>query len=277
MERTITHKVKGMPTTDGAGVKLVRVLGPETVETFDPILMLDSFDSRNPEDYRAGFPMHPHRGIETISYLVAGQMMHRDSLGHSDTIGSGEIQWMTAGSGILHEELLPASERLLGVQLWLNLPASEKMTEPTYRSIKREAIPEVDIPGGTLRVLAGSYEGTSGAQGGHLPLDYYDIQLDEGAEITLETEPDRSVMLFTLLGDISVGGERAEEKTALKLSPGNCVHIRNMDRPAHVLFMSSRALNEPVAWGGPVVMNTREELKQAWKDLSDGTFVQQND
>ena len=128
MERKVIYQVKGSPAVDGAGVHLVRVLGPDTVKEFDPVLMLDSFDSTNPPDYTAGFPMHPHRGIETISYVSSGQMMHRDSLGHSDTISSGEVQWMTAGSGILHEELLPAAERLLGVQLWLNLPAKEKMT-----------------------------------------------------------------------------------------------------------------------------------------------------
>jgi redox-sensitive bicupin YhaK (pirin superfamily) len=130
MERKIKKKVTGFQTQDGAGVKLVRVLGHQTVEDYDPILMLDSFDSRNPKDYIAGFPMHPHRGIETISYVYKGQMMHKDSLGNSDTVGDGGVQWMTAGSGILHEERLPESERLLGVQLWLNMPGDRKMTPP---------------------------------------------------------------------------------------------------------------------------------------------------
>ena len=140
MERKIINQVAGFRTQDGAGVNLVRVLGNKTVQDYDPILMLDSFDSENPDDYTAGFPMHPHRGIETISYLYRGQMTHRDSLGNEDTIRDGEVQWMTAGSGILHEEKLPASDKLLGVQLWLNLPAKDKMVPPTYHSIKKSEI-----------------------------------------------------------------------------------------------------------------------------------------
>lgn len=271
--RKVLGMVKGMPTTDGAGVKLVRVLGPGTVEAFDPILMLDSFDSRNPEDYVAGFPMHPHRGIETISYLAKGKMMHRDSLGHSDTISDGEVQWMTAGSGILHEELLPPSDRMLGVQLWLNLPANDKMTSPKYRSIKNSEIPEVKIDGGKVRVLAGSFNGVEGARGRHLPFDYYDIVLDEGGETFVPTEEGKSVMLFTLEGSVEVEGETIEEKTAAKLSDGEGVKIRNLGESCHVLFMASDALGEPVAWGGPVVMNTREELDVAWRELADGDFV----
>lgn len=273
MERKVIYQVKGSPAVDGAGVHLVRVLGPDTVKEFDPVLMLDSFDSTNPPDYTAGFPMHPHRGIETISYVSSGQMMHRDSLGHSDTISSGEVQWMTAGSGILHEELLPAAERLLGVQLWLNLPAKEKMTSPRYHSIKNAEIPEIPLKGGMLRLLAGKYQEQSGFSRTHLPFDYYDIHLNAGSEITLTTESDRSVMLFTLTGKIMIGETVVEEKTAAKLSSGTSVSIKSLQEPAQVLFMSSEALNEPVAWGGPVVMNTREELQEAWKELENDTFV----
>ena len=167
-----------MPAVDGAGVKLIRVLGKNTVKDFDPFLMLDSFDSVNPDDYIAGFPMHPHRGIETISYIYKGGMVHRDSLGHEDAISDGEVQWMTAGSGILHEETLPAVERMLGVQLWLNLAADDKMVAPAYISVKREAIPEVSFPGGHLRVLAGRYDDAEGHQAQYLPLDYYDLHLE---------------------------------------------------------------------------------------------------
>lgn len=273
MERKVIHKVKGQPAIDGAGVHLVRVLGPATVAEFDPILMLDSFDSTNSEDYRAGFPMHPHRGIETISYLSSGQMMHRDSLGHSDTIGSGEVQWMTAGSGILHEERLPESEQMLGVQLWLNLPAKEKMTEPRYYSIKREMIEEIPFAGGRLRLLAGRYGEHAGFRGEHLPLDYYDIHLDADGEWRHETNPERSIMLFTLRGEVMVGDEKISEKTAVKLSSGDGVTLRGTGKPAQVLWMSSSALKEPVAWGGPVVMNSRRELDEAWRDLENGTFV----
>lgn len=138
MDRKIRLKIKGYRAKDGAGVSLLRVLGHEMVYEYDPILLLDSFDSTNPDDYTAGFPMHPHRGIETISYVYRGKMIHKDSLGNEDTIGDGEVQWMTAGSGILHEEKLPASDRLLGVQLWLNLPAKDKMVPPAYKSIKND-------------------------------------------------------------------------------------------------------------------------------------------
>lgn len=276
MDRKVIHQVKGSPAIDGAGVHLVRVLGPGTVNEFDPILMLDSFDSTNPPDYTAGFPMHPHRGIETISYVSSGQMMHRDSLGHSDTISSGEVQWMTAGSGIMHEELLPAAERLLGVQLWLNLPAKEKMTSPQYHSIKNKEITEIPLKGGKLRLLAGNYQEWSGFLGTHLPFDYYDIHLDAESELTLTTESDRSVMLFTLTGKIMVGETAVEEKTAAKLSSGTSVSIKSLQGASQVLFMSSKALNEPVAWGGPIVMNTRKELQDAWKELENDTFIHRN-
>ncbi len=274
MNRKVISKAKGIQTEDGAGVKLVRVLGPSTVKEFDPILMLDSFDSTDPKDYTAGFPMHPHRGIETISYLAAGQMTHHDSMGFTDTIKSGEVQWMTAGSGIMHEELIPASDRMLGVQLWLNLPAKEKMSSPAYHSIKNSEILEIPINGGFLRLLAGEYKGKTGFKGVHLPLDYYDIHLNEGEEFSLDTEEDKSIMLFTLLGKISVGEVVVEEKTAAKLSSGTSISFKSLNGPAEVLFISSKALNEPVAWGGPIVMNTSQELRKAWEDLKNNTFIQ---
>lgn len=170
MERKVMKQVKGFRTQDGAGVNLVRVLGNGTIKDYDPILMLDSFDSTNPDDYTAGFPMHPHRGIETISYLYRGHMTHKDSLGNEDTIGDGEVQWMTAGSGILHEEKLPVSEKLLGVQLWLNLPAKDKMVPPAYHSIKNSEIKEIELEDGKLRLLAGEFEGKTGYISKYLPL-----------------------------------------------------------------------------------------------------------
>ena len=273
MERKIQQQVRGYRTQDGAGVHLVRVLGNETVQEYDPILMLDSFDSKNPEDYTAGFPMHPHRGIETISYVYRGQMTHRDSLGNEDTIRDGEVQWMTAGSGILHEEMLPASQRLLGVQLWLNLPAKDKMTAPAYRSIKNSEIEEIALENGKLRLLAGEYEGRRGFISHYLPLDYYDLHLNPRASVLIGTQRERSVMVFTLSGDALIGGEMVKEKTAVKLTPGDHVEIKATDKNAQVLFISSTLLDEPVAWGGPIVMNTREELKQAFDDLRKGTFL----
>lgn len=276
MKRQIKSKVKGFRTQDGAGVSLVRVLGHETVEEFDPILMLDSFDSTNPDDYTAGFPMHPHRGIETVSYLYKGRMVHKDTLGNEDEITDGEVQWMNSGSGILHEEQVPAAGRLLGVQLWLSLPAKEKMSQPTYNSIKKDEIEEIKIDGGMIRLIAGSYEGHEGFKGDHLPLDYYDIHLEKDGEITLHMDNDDSVMIFTLLGDIYVNDELIEEKTAVKLTEGDSLELKNKgDEKAQILYMRSKALKEPVAWAGPIVMNSQEELIRASQDLRNGTFIRQ--
>jgi len=274
MERIIKLQVRGYRTQDGAGVNLVRVLGNKTVQEFDPILMLDSFDSTNPEDYTAGFPMHPHRGIETISYVYRGFMTHKDSLGNEDTIGNGEVQWMTAGSGILHEELLPAAERLLGVQLWLNLPAKDKMVPPAYHSIKNSEIEEIEFDRGKLRLLAGEFEGRKGYISKYLPLNYYDIHLNSNASAVVNTYSECSVMVFTLLGDAYIGDELVKEKTAVKLTPGDHVKIKATDKNVQVLFISSTILAEPVVWGGPIVMNTREELNKAFDDLKRGTFLQ---
>ncbi len=276
MERKINRQVTGFRTVDGAGVNLVRVLGHNTIEDYDPILMFDSFDSIDPDDYTAGFPMHPHRGIETISYIYQGQMTHKDSLGNEDTIADGEVQWMTAGSGILHEEKLPASERMLGVQLWLNLPAKDKMVPPAYNSIKNSEIEEIELKNGKLRLLAGQFKDRKGYKSNYLPLDYYDIHLDPGASITIDTEEKRSVMVFTLLGEAYIAGELIKEKTAVKLTDGNKLELKATDKKAQILFVSSEMLKEPVSWGGPIVMNTREELHKAFDDLEKGTFLQEN-
>ena len=275
MERKISEQVTGYRTQDGAGVNLVRVLGHGTVETYDPILMLDSFDSTNPDDYTAGFPLHPHRGIETISYVYRGQMTHRDSLGNEDTISDGEVQWMTAGSGIMHEEKLPASERMLGVQLWLNLPAKDKMTSPGYHAVKNADIEEIPLENGKIRLLAGQYKDHKGYMSHYLPLDYYDVHLNPNTSTVIETENDRSVMVFTLLGDAFINGERVKEKTAVKLTAGDHVTIGAADTYTQVLFVSSEYLKEPISWGGPIVMNTREALNKAFDDLNNGTFIQE--
>ena len=274
IERKIINQIAGFRTQDGAGVNLVRVLGNKTVQDYDPILMLDSFDSENPDDYTAGFPMHPHRGIETISYLSRGQMTHRDSLGNEDTIRDGEVQWMTAGSGILHEEKLPASDKLLGVQLWLNLPAKDKMVPPTYHSIKKSEIEDIELENGKLRLLVGEFEGRKGYESKYLPLDYYDIQLNPNGSVSIKTKRERSIMLFTLVGDAYIGGVLVNEKRAVKLSSGDYVEIKATNEKSQVLFISSLELNEPVVWGGPIVMNTKEELMNAYDDLKTGNFLQ---
>ncbi|RRD96513.1 pirin family protein [Clostridiales bacterium COT073_COT-073] len=273
MKRKVQSKVTGFPAMDGAGVKLVRVLGHGTVNDFDPILMLDSFDSQNPADYTAGFPMHPHRGIETVSYVYKGKMKHKDSLGFEDTVEDGEVQWMTAGSGILHEEQLPPSDRLLGVQLWLNLPADKKMVNPEYHSIKNNQIQEIPFEGGKIRLLAGDYKEFKGFQGKYSPLNYYDIELEPNSKIEIETALDDSIMLFTLLSDVAVEGEHIAEKTAAKLTPGNSVVIESGAKKAKVLFIGSKTLNESISWGGPIVMNTEAELRQAFVELRNGTFI----
>lgn len=274
MKRTVKSQVTGFRTVDGAGVSLVRVLGHETTQEFDPILMLDSFDSVNPDEYTAGFPIHPHRGIETISYLYRGKMVHKDSLGNEDAIGDGEVQWMNSGSGIMHEEQVPAADRLLGVQLWLNMPAKDKMSQPSYHRISRDDIEEIKIEGGKLRLLAGSYEGHEGYQSHHLPLDYYDIHLEKDTAFTLNMPQEASVMLFSLLGDMYVGEELIREKTAVKLTPGDHVEIKSTDQSAQILYIQSKALNEPIAWAGPIVMNTQQEIREAYTDLRNNTFVQ---
>lgn len=219
--------------------------------------------------------MHPHRGIETISYIYKGKMVHKDSLGNEDMISDGEVQWMTAGSGIMHEEKLPASTRMLGVQLWLNLPKKDKMTQPSYRSIKNADIKEIALGKGKLRLLAGKYKDNQGYNSEYLPLDYYDIHLNENSSFVIDTEIDKSIMLFTLIGEISIGGETIREKTAAKLTNGTSVEIKTMDKRAQILYISSTRLNEAIAWGGPIVMNTDEELENAFKDLRRGTFLQQ--
>ena len=273
MERTVKKKVKGFLTKDGAGVQLVRVLGHDTIQEFDPILMLDSFDSTNPSDYTVGFPMHPHRGIETITYIAKGNIIHKDSLGNQEEIGDGEVQWMSAGSGIMHEEMLPVSNRLLGVQLWLNLPSEYKMSNPSYTSIKHDKIPEIQFSGGMLRLLAGRYEQYQSYIAQYLPMNYYDIHLQKNAQITLQTHYDDSIMLFTLLGCIYIDDVLIEEKTAVKLTQGDYVSIKTKDEYAQVLYISSKALHEPVAWAGPIVMNTEKELYEAFEDLENHTFI----
>ncbi len=271
--RKAAHAVQGYPTTDGAGVSLIRVLGNATAATFDPFLMLDSFDTEDYEAYRRGFPMHPHRGIETISFLAQGKMEHRDTMGFSDTVTDGEVQYMTAGSGVEHEERLPKAERMCGLQLWLNLPAAEKMAKPAYTAIKRADIEESPVEGGRLRLLLGSYEGHQGVKSRHLPMDYYDIILAPGAKITLDTERTRSCMVFTLKGAARVAGEEIPEKTAVKLSEGDAVELAALDAPIEIMFMSSVALGEPIHWGGPIVMASREDLEKSFDELRRGTFL----
>lgn len=272
--REIVKQVRGQQATDGAGVRLVRVLGNRDVEDFDPFLMLDSFDSTDPADYVAGFPMHPHRGIETITYLIAGKIEHEDSLGNRGTIGDGESQWMTAGSGILHQEMPKASERMLGFQLWLNLPSGEKMAEPAYLGITQDMMPQLQKDGTQIRVLSGQFGGAAGVTPRHIPATICDIALPRGQTLSLETEPDETVFIFLIQGEAIVNDQSVLAKTAVLFGAGDFISVAAQpETDLRFAFFSAKPLREPIAWGGPIVMNTRPELEQAFEELRQGTFV----
>lgn len=276
-ERKIKKQVQGKRTMDGAGVHLVRVLGAGTMYDFDPFLMLDSFDSYNPEDYMKGFPWHPHRGIETITYLVAGEINHQDSLGNKGKILAGESQWMTAGSGIMHQEMPKESPRMLGLQFWLNLPQSEKMAAPHYFDIGVDQIGVIENENGTVRVIAGEYQGVQGAKPLHLQATFYDIEIVSGKEIIVPTKADETAFVFTLEGDGKVAGERVAAKTAVLLDEGDQVVLGALEgSPVRFVFAMAKPLKEPISWGGPIVMNTKEELSLAFDELRDGTFIKEN-
>lgn len=274
MEAKIIHQEKGMRAQDGAGVRLVRVLSNRTVAAYDPLLMLDSFDSIDPSDYLAGFPMHPHRGIETITYLRQGEMTHRDSLGNEGLITDGGSQWMTAGSGIMHEEMPQASERMLGVQVWLNMPQAQKMAAPAYHDLQAADCPSLAVDGGEVVVIGGEFRGVKGFQGQYHPLTFLSIRLEAGGSLTLPLKAGASQTVFLLEGDARLGKVVVEEKTAVRLAEGDQLTLQSAGSPIEVLFFESQALEEPVAWGGPVVMNTQEELEEAFRQLREGTFIQ---
>ena len=273
-QREILKTVRGQRAVDGAGVRLVRVLGHADVYDFDPFLMLDSFDSTDPSDYTAGFPWHPHRGIETITYLISGRIEHMDSLGNKGVIASGESQWMTAGSGILHQEMPQASERMLGFQLWLNLPRAEKMAEPAYLSITPADMPVVTSGNATIRVLSGQFGDASGVTPRHIQASIFDVSLPRGKSLTLPTKPEETVFVFLIEGDAIIRANLIAEKTAVLFGGGDSISFSaSPDRDLRIIFFSGKALHEPVAWGGPIVMNTREELDLAFDELRRGTFI----
>lgn len=275
MKRKILNRTQGFRTKDGAGVSLVRVLSRNTTKEYDPILMLDSFDSTDPDDYIKGFPMHPHRGIETITYLREGTMTHKDSMGNEDTITDNEVQWMTAGSGIMHEEMPKPSKRMLGVQLWLNLLAKDKMVRPHYQSLRGDDLKIVEEDNSKVKVISGEYKGIKGYAPKYLPLDFYEIEIKKNEEITIDTKDDQQVILFTLIGDIEVEGDVVSEKTAVTTTDGDKLTIKAKDEDVIVLFLQSIPTNEEIAWAGPIVMSTNEDLRQASLDLRNGTFIKE--
>jgi redox-sensitive bicupin YhaK (pirin superfamily) len=277
--RKIRRVVTGNNQIDGAGVKLVRVIGRPDVEDFDPFLMLDAFDSRHPADYIKGFPWHPHRGIETVTYLIAGNIEHGDSLGNTGNILDGCCQWMTAGSGILHQEMPQASLRMQGVQLWVNLPRKDKMTRPEYRDISAEMIPDVREDGVVVRVISGNYAGKSGAtKGDYVNTILLDVALDAGSEWTLPVDPSITVFvyLFSGAGFFGADEQNVESRSAALFDAGDQIAVKASAEGVRFLLCAGHPLKEPIAWGGPIVMNTRQELHQAFEELDNETFIKEN-
>lgn len=283
--RKCTQVVRGQHAIDGAGVHLRRVLGLRTVKDFDPFLLLDGFDSSNPQDYIKGFPWHPHRGIETVTYLLKGDIEHGDSLGNKGVIRDLQCQWMTAGSGIIHQEMPMASERMLGCQLWVNLPQKDKMTLPAYRDIKKEHVQVVEVDNATIRVLSGRYQTSTGAvKGEYVKVQYLDVDLKPDSIWAYnETSNDQTMFLYLIDGTLAADEElsKFEEKACAMLMAASSTESSDFDEvrvkagPAGARFflIAARPLGEPVAWGGPIVMNTQEELEEAFSDLDNNTFI----
>ncbi len=274
-ERKIAQIIQGVHAVDGAGVHLTRVLAHSTVKDFDPFLMLDSFDSENPQDYIKGFPMHPHRGIETVTYLVKGLIEHQDNLGNKGVIESGCSQWMTGGSGILHQEMPQACERMLGFQLWLNLPKSEKMTKPKYFEIRSEDIPLYKGNGFSVGVISGVYESIKGAEPHHIQATILDVSVEAGQSVEIPTQKGETVFVFLIEGQAVVSGNLYQEKSALLFDEGDLIKVKADDKSLRFAMFSAPPLHESVAWGGPIVMNTEAELRQAFAELEEGTFIKE--
>jgi redox-sensitive bicupin YhaK (pirin superfamily) len=277
--RKISKIITGTTQLDGAGVKLVRVIGHGDTKEFDPFLMLDAFDSRDAADYVKGFPWHPHRGIETVTYLIAGDIEHSDSLGNKGSILDGCCQWMTAGSGILHQEMPQSSERMLGVQLWLNLPRKDKMTHPQYRDITESMIPKIREDGCTVGIIAGHYGNEIGAmQGDYVKTLVLDVNLKQGAEWSIPVDKEATLFIYIIEGSGYAGTDKQtvlESHRAVLFDKGEKFSIRAVDQGIRFLLFSGSPLKEPIAWGGPIVMNTREELQQAFREIDNGTFIKQ--
>jgi len=275
--RSIRKIVTGVQAVDGAGVRLVRVIGHGDTKDFDPFLMLDAFDSENPDDYIKGFPWHPHRGIETITYLIQGDIEHGDSLGNKGSILDGECQWMTAGSGIIHQEMPKPSNRMLGVQLWLNLPAKDKMVSPKYHGLATDDIPVIDEGGRKIHIIAGTYKGKAGAmEGDYVKPLYLDVELKPGTDWSLDTDEDATLFVYIVQGEGAFASARDEfipAKHALLFDAGKQFRVKASDNGIRFLLMAGKPLREPIAWGGPIVMNTKEELDLAFKELDENTFI----
>lgn len=272
---TIVQLVQGLNTQDGAGVKLKRVIGQPLLPRLDPFLMLDEFGSDEPQDYISGFPAHPHRGFQTVTYMLEGCMGHRDSVGNHGVIRDGGLQWMNAGYGIIHEELPQQTEgRLRGFQLWVNLPASDKLSPPNYRDIPSEDIPEVDLNGGKIRVLAGQFKQVKGAINGHaLEPEFWDVHLTEKQTFIADTNPMHNAFIYVYEGELDIAGTSVTKGVCarLNLSAKISISVASMCR---FIFVSGQPINEPVVQYGPFVMNTKEEIQRAVMDYQNGRLTE---
>ena len=277
--RPVQRLSQAKPTLEGAGVHLRRAFGFGNTNDFDPFLLLDDFRSDVPEEYLAGFPWHPHRGIETITYVLAGSVEHGDSMGNHGSIGAGDVQWMTAGSGIIHQEMPKgdAEGHMHGFQLWANLPAALKMTAPRYQDIRAADIPSVtEDDGTTARVICGEFWGVRGPVDG-IAADpvYLDIAVPPGKRRRLPVETARHVFAYVFAGDGKFANASPAANGSLVLfDTGDAVEVEAGAGGIRFLLVSGEPLGEPVAWRGPIVMNTQEQLREAFEELERGTFLQ---
>src|SRR3990167_6907568 len=270
--RKIAKVIEPQPVVEGAGVRLKRSIGTRTLDHVDPFLLLDDFTSKNPADYQAGFPLHPHRGIETVTYLLSGAVRHKDTLGNSGEIGAGEVQWMTAGRGIMHEEMPQARpEGIAGFQLWVNLPAKLKMTQPRYQDIRSDAIPEIKKEGGAgVRVITGTVDGISGPVTGIAANPVYlDVSVPAHASFIQPIERGHTAFAYLFEGEAKFAGGDPGAETGVSaprlvvLGDGDYIRVVTAGTPVRFLLISGKPLNESIARYGPFVMNTRAEIEQA--------------
>ena len=277
MKRTIRRIHTGEPVTEGAGVKLRRIFGYYETGEFDPFLLFDDFRSDNPEDYRRGFPWHPHRGIETITYVIRGDVEHGDSLGNTGVITSGDVQWMTAGSGIIHQEMPKgdAAGAMYGFQLWANLPAAHKMTEPRYRGITADMIPEAVLEDGTrVKVIAGQFAGQRGPMNDIvIQPEYFDCDVPSWRSFSHALSREHTAFIYVIDGFGTVGEETVPSGALVLFEEGDSLEISAGPAGIRFLLVSGKPLKEPVAWRGPIVMNTQEELDLAFREYREGTFI----
>lgn len=275
MKRIVKQILKSNPTLEGAGVRLERVFGYQEVPLFDPFLLLDHFGSEHPEDYVKGFPWHPHRGIETVTYMLKGEVEHGDSIGNSGVIMSGDVQWMTAGSGIIHQEMPKEYEgRMVGFQLWVNLPAENKMIAPKYRGITKDQIPSLEKGGAKIKVIAGRIGGIEGPiRDLAVNIEYFDVTLEAEKTFEYSTKRENKVFVYVVDGSGYANDIFVEHyQCALFGEEGDSINMKTKDG-FRFLLVTGKPLNESVAWGGPIVMNTKEELANAFRELERGKFI----